>query len=58
MGEETSVFLGGRESLGGKAAGEASSMVAGDIGAERDSLYKRYDNYQEGGPADRGRRKR
>ena len=32
------------------AAGEAASTVARDIGAERDSLYKWYRKYQEGGP--------
>lgn len=34
------------------AAGEAASTVARDIGAERDSLYKWYRKYQEGGPDD------
>ena len=32
------------------AAGEAASTVARAIGAERDSLYKWYRKYQEGGP--------
>jgi len=32
------------------ANGEAASTVARDIGAERDSLYKWYRKYREGGP--------
>jgi transposase len=34
------------------ASGEAVSTVARDIGANRDSLYKWYRKYQEGGPDD------